>query len=391
MNNKSLLNEAGVLFRKHFGRPHTVAAFAPGRIEVLGNHTDYNEGFVLSAAINYGMYFLAAPSASADCRLVAGDLMEEVTFNVSSPAAVSHVRWSGYVIGMVAGLRDLQALPHGFEGLFMGNVPQGAGLSSSAALEMAAGLTLSRLYAIDVPPLTMAQIGQTAEHKFVGVRCGLLDQISSLFGQNERLVMTDFRSLEVNRVPLGSNACFLACNTNVKRALVEGEYNDRRRCCEEAARHFARILTHEVRALRDVSWEEWKTHSSEMDPIIARRAAHIIGENRRVLDGRRLLDQGRLEEFGQLMFESHKSSRIYFENSCAELDFIVDTAARLPGVLGARLSGGGFGGTVVIMLHPRDVETASQALRSAYQQEFRRTCDIRVIHTSDGARLIPAG
>jgi len=385
---RKLLADLTALFNRHFGIPHSVAAYAPGRVEVLGNHTDYNEGFVLSAAINFGTFFLAAPAPGAACRLVAADIMKEAQFNALAPAAGRENLWANYVIGVLAGMRTNHNIPHGFLGMFLGNVPQGAGLSSSAALEMCSAMAFSALYGGTVDKLRFAKIGQAAEHNFAGVNCGLLDQISSLYGREKSLVMSDFRTLDVQNVPMGDDACFLMCNTRAKRALVDGAYNERRRKCEEAAAFFATVLPHPVKALRDVSWKEWEQFAPKMDPLAAQRAAHPIGENERVLKGRALLSEGRLPEFGKLMFESHESSRRYFDNSCPELDFLVDAAAKLPGVLGARLSGGGFGGSAVMLVHPRDSDVIAHALGKAYAREFGHACDIRVITPSDGARTL---
>jgi galactokinase len=375
-------------FEDHFGHAHTVASYAPGRVEVLGNHTDYNEGFVLSAAINFGTYFLASPSEDSTCRIVAGDLMAEVSFDVNAPNAVTENTWANYVIGVFAGLQSHGEMKTGFNGMFLGNIPLGAGLSSSAALEICTGLALGKLYGIEVDALEMAKIGQKAEHEHAGVKCGLLDQVSSLFGQENSLVMTDFRSLEVQALPMGDDAAFLMCNTKAKHALVDGEYNERREHCEEAAAYFKDALSHPVDALRDVSWAEWEEHGPKMPPLAAKRAAHPIGESERVLTGRKLLDGNDLVGFGKLMFDSHDSSVNYFENSCAELDTIVNAAKAIPGVLGARLSGGGFGGSVVALIHPRDAEMVSHAIRVAFEKTHGHPCDISVITPSAGARLI---
>jgi len=357
-------------------------------VEVLGNHTDYNEGFVLSAAINFGTYFLASPSEDTTCRIVAGDLMAEVTFDVNAPEAVTENTWANYVIGVLAGLQSHGETKTGFNGMFLGNIPLGAGLSSSAALEMCTGLALGKLYGIDVEAMAMAKIGQKAEHEHAGVKCGLLDQVSSLFGQENSLVMTDFRSLEIETLPLGGDAAFLMCNTKAKHALVDGEYNERREHCEEAAAFFKGVLPHPVAALRDVSWAEWEVHSPAMDAMTAKRSAHPIGEDERVLDGRTMLDSGDLAGFGKLMFASHDSSVNYFENSCEELDTIVNAAKEIPGVLGARLSGGGFGGSVVALIHPRDAEAVSQAINAAFEKAHGHPCDISVITPSAGARIV---
>jgi galactokinase len=355
---------------------------------VLGNHTDYNEGFVFSAAINYGTFFAASKRATKDCRLVAGDLMKEVAFDVMNIEASKTDTWQNYVKGTFAGLGDVKAASCGFDGMFFGNIPLGSGLSSSAALEMCAGLALCKLYGISVDAVTLAKIGQKAEHVYAGCKCGLLDQISSLAGQSGKLVKTDFRSVTYEAVELGADACFLMCNTHAKHALVDGAYNKLRESCEQAAAHFAKVLRHPVLALRDVSMAEWAIYKRGLPEAVASRAAHPIGEDERVLKGAELLAAGDLPGFGALMFDSHESSRVLFENSCEELDAVVEAAKKIPGVLGARLSGGGFGGSVVVLVHPRDAETASVALANAYAATFGKPCDVSVIKPADGAHIV---
>lgn len=388
MVNEAVYKELLKKYRTHFGRDPERVAYAPGRIEVLGNHTDYNEGYVFSAAINYGTFFAASKSATKSCRLVAGDLMKEVTFDVMNIEASKADTWQNYVKGTLAGLAGVQAVPCGFDGMFFGNIPLGSGLSSSAALEMCTGLALGKLYGIDVDTVTLAKIGQKAEHVYAGCKCGLLDQISSLAGQSGKLVKTDFRSVAFETVELGADACFLMCNTHAKHTLVDGAYNKLREACEQAAAHFATVLRHPVHALRDVSMAEWAIYKRGLPEAVANRAAHPIGEDERVLRGAELLAKGDLSGFGALMFDSHESSRVLFENSCEELDVVVDAAKKIPGVLGARLSGGGFGGSVVVLVHPRDAETASVALANAYAATFGKPCDVSVIKPAAGAHVV---
>ena len=393
MINKPVFEKVAKKFADHFGKTHSVAAYAPGRVEVLGNHTDYNEGYVLSAAINMGTFFLAAPSPDTKCRLVAADRDEEATFDISSITPSTDMSWANYVKGVLSGLGKKGEIKNGFHGMILGNIPLGAGLSSSAALEISAGLALGELYGIRVHKKNLAKIGQAAEHNFAGVKCGLLDQISSIYGRKNHLVMTDFRTLDVENVPFagkkaGAEACFLMCNSNAKHTLADGVYNERRAKCEEAAKFLAGVLKHPVKALRDVSWEELQQNASKMDTVAAKRAAHVVGECTRVLKGKDFLAQHKIEEFGKLMFESHESSINNFENSCEELDFIVAESRKIPGVMGARLSGGGFGGSAVILINPRDVDTATKAMSSAYIKKYGHACDIRVIKPSAGAKIL---
>lgn len=377
-------------FREYFGNDPAVTAYAPGRVEVLGNHTDYNEGFVLSAAINMGTVFAASPAEGSTCRLVAADFMEETRFDIVRPERVEDMPWSNYVRGVVHGLRGFGAMTHGFEAMFSGNIPLGSGLSSSAALEMSSGLALAELYGVSIPGrLELAKIGQHAEHAFAGVKCGLLDQVTSLFGEAGSLVLTDFRDLGVTPVKLGEGWVLLMCNTHAKHALNDSAYNERRGFCEAAAAAFNERLGHTVTHLRDVSWEAFEKHRGALDPLAARRAAHVVGENKRVLNGVALLRKGRVESFGRLMYESHESSRHNFENSCQELDFIVDTAAALPPVAGARLSGGGFGGSAVLLVRESDAEAVATHIRDAYEARFSHPCESSVLVPSRGGRVLP--
>lgn len=390
--NQKLQEETLRLFREHFGCEPELMAYAPGRVEVIGNHTDYNEGYVLSAAINHGTFFAIARNDGPECRLVAGDLMHEVCFPVDAPNPVTEDTWANYCMGVHAGL--LAAAPgkftFGFKGLFFGDIPQGAGLSSSAALEVTTGLAISKLYGVEASGLDLAKIGQKAEHQFAGVKCGLLDQISSVFGAEGMLVKTDFRSLEVGNVKLGDGCALLVCKSDARHALVDGAYNQRREDCETAAKFFAEKLDHPVKALRDVSWAEWEKFHSGLEERVANRAAHPIGEDERVVKGSALLADGDVAGFGKLMFDSHESSIRYFENSCEELDVIVDICKKTEGVLGARLSGGGFGGSVVALVRCEAVESAAKTIAAGYEAKFGsgRKCVVLPITPSRGACLV---
>lgn len=386
--NGEILNEAILRFKNHFGGEPAHVAYAPGRVEVIGNHTDYNDGFVLSAAINYGTFFAISPSDGTGCRLVAGDLMREVRFDVLDPKPSVEDSWSNYCKGVLAALLPHGDFTHGFNALFFGNIPQGAGLSSSAALEVATGLAIGALYGLEISKIEMAKAGQWAEHAFAGVKCGLLDQISSIFGRENMLVKTDFRSLEIGNVPMGNDAMILVCKSGAKHALVDGTYNERRADCEAAASFFASRLDHPVKALRDVSWDEWESLRDGMEERTAKRAAHPIGENERVLEGALLLEKGDLAAFGALMYASHDSSVRYFENSCEELDFIVGAAKAAPGVLGARLSGGGFGGSVAVLVLKGQAEAAAKAISDRYEAQYGAPCEVLFVSPSEGASVV---
>ncbi|MFH1476164.1 MAG: galactokinase [Verrucomicrobiota bacterium] len=373
---------------RRFGMPPAVTAYAPGRVEILGNHTDYNEGFVLSAAIDLGVGLALSPAGGASCTVQALDIPEEICFDLPVTSPVKQPLWVNYVRGVVNKLGAFGHIATGFQATFAGDIPMGAGLSSSAALEIAAALALAQLYNISAVPLELAKIGQAAENEFTGAHCGLLDQISSLYGKPGALVFTDFRSLKVETVPLAEEICFLLIDTCVKHSLVASAYNERRAQCERSSAFFASVLNHPVKALRDVALDEYNSFARRLDPVTARRAAHVIEENARVLEAKEFLHAGDVRSFGKLMYQSHHSSQTNFENSCPELDFIVAQARMLPEVLGARLSGGGFGGSVVLMLHLRDADAVGRKLVAAYALKFGHACTTHMIRPAAGARVL---
>ena len=390
MQNQEVYDELMAKFEKLYGVKPSVVAYAPGRIEVLGNHTDYNEGFVFSAAIDKGTFFAVAPSDDESCSLTAGDLMETVNFTVRDVKPAKEMTWQNYVTGTFYWLFDgaPEKAGRGWKGMFLGNIPLGAGLSSSAALEMATALALQKLYGTTLDKTSLAKIGQKAEHTFAGCPCGLLDQASSLYGKEGGLVKSDFRSCTFENVDLGPSVAFMMVKSNAKHALVDGAYASRRQACEDAAKYFAGVLKHPVTHLRDVSCAEWILYRGGLSETTAKRAIHPIGEDERVLRGAALLEQGDLAGFGALMFDSHESSRSWFENSCEELDTIVDAAKAIPEVLGARLSGGGFGGSCCLLVKPEAADKIAAAITAAYKTVYGDEPTCAVIKPSAGAHLV---
>lgn len=390
MQNREVYDELMAKFEEKYGCKPAAVAYAPGRIEVLGNHTDYNEGFVFSAAIDKGTFFAVAPTADTTCSLTAADLMETATFDITSVAPAKEMTWQNYVTGTFNWLFDGEPAKagHGWNGMFLGNIPLGAGLSSSAALEMCTVLALSKIYGIEKDGVSLAKIGQKAEHTFAGCPCGLLDQASSLFGKAGGLVKSDFRSCTFENVELGDSVAFMMVKSNAKHALVDGAYASRRQACEDAAKYFASVLRHPVTHLRDVSTAEWVLYRGGLPETTAKRAIHPIGEDERVLKGAELLTAGDLAGFGSLMFDSHESSRNWFENSCAELDTIVDAAKAIPEVLGARLSGGGFGGSCCLLVKPEAADAIAEQIKKAYKTVHGDEPTCAVIMPSAGAHLV---
>ena len=390
MVNQAVYDELMKKFEAHYGCKPAVVSYAPGRIEVLGNHTDYNEGFVFSAAIDLGTFFAVVPSDDTGCTLVAGDLMKEVKFDISDVAKRTEDTWQNYVNGTFNWLfgGEPAKAGKGWKGMFLGNIPLGAGLSSSAALEMCTALALAKLYGIEKDRTTLAKIGQKAEHTFAGCPCGLLDQASSMYGKAGALVKSDFRSNTFETVDMGPSVAFMMVKSNAKHALVDGAYASRRQACEDAAKYFAGVLRKPVTHLRDVTMAEWVLYRGGLSETTAKRAVHPIGEDERVLQGAALLEKGDLKGFGALMYDSHESSRNWFENSCEELDAIVDAAKAIPEVYGARLSGGGFGGSCCLLVDPTAADKIAAQITKEYKAKFGDEPVCSVIKPSDGAHLV---
>ncbi len=390
MQNKEVYDELIGKFEKVYGVKPTIVSYAPGRIEVLGNHTDYNEGYVFSAAIDKGTFFAVAPTADDTCELTAGDFMETAKFTTKNVEPAKEMTWQNYVTGTFNWLFDGKpsAAPHGWKGMFLGNIPLGAGLSSSAALEMCTGLALAKLYNKTIDKTTMAKIGQKAEHTFAGCPCGLLDQASSMYGEAGALVKSDFRTNKFETVSMGPTVAFMMVKSNAKHALVDGAYASRRQACEDAAKYFAGVLRKQVTHLRDVTMAEWVLYRGGLSETTAKRAVHPIGEDERVLQGAELLSKGDLKAFGALMYDSHESSRNWFENSCEELDAIVDIAKAIPEVYGARLSGGGFGGSCCLLVDPSAADKISNIITREYKAKFGDEPTCSLIKPSEGAHLV---
>ena len=390
MQNQEIYDELVAKFEKMYGAKPEIVAYAPGRIEVLGNHTDYNEGYVFSAAIDKGTFFAVSASDDETCELTAGDLMETAKFTVSTVAPAKEMTWQNYVTGTFNWLFDGNPADakKGWKGMFLGNIPLGAGLSSSAALEMCTALALAKLYGIEKDRTTLAKIGQKAEHTFAGCPCGLLDQASSMYGEEGALVKSDFRYNTFESVPMGDGVAFMMVKSNAKHALVDGAYASRRQACEDAAKYFASVLRKPVTHLRDVTMAEWVLYRGGLSETTAKRAVHPIGEDERVLQGASLLEKGDLKSFGALMYDSHESSRHWFENSCDELDTIVDAAKAIPEVYGARLSGGGFGGSCCLLVDPTAADKIAAAITKEYKAKYGDEPVCSLIKPSKGAYIV---
>lgn len=358
-----------------------IQSFAPGRVEILGNHTDYNDGVVLSAALELGIRCEGREAPGGEIRLSSEGEPGEFVLPAGE-SLLPNATWVDYPLGVAKLLRDAGHAVRGFACGFFSNLPTGAGLSSSAALEVATAVFLCRLFGISLSGMEVAKICKDAENQFVGVNCGLLDQVSSVFGKKEHLVFLDCRAGEVNRIPMVSGVELLIINSGVRHALTGGEYNERREQCFEAAQTLG------VSHLRDVT--SARVLASEALPeVVKRRALHITGENERVLLGVKALENRDVEAFGQLMFASHESSRVNFENSTRELDVLVSLAAETQGVLGSRLTGGGFGGATVSLVRSGFAEPAAKSITASYHKQTGHKPTAHICQIGDGA--LPEG
>lgn len=335
-----------------------ISAFAPGRVELLGNHTDYNGGVVLSAAIDLGISVTGAVGSDGRITLSSEGLEDagEARLETLAPSGA----WADYPLGVARVLHEAGHAIGGFEARYSSTLPPGAGLSSSAALEVSTAVLLTRLFGLTLSPLDLAKLCRRAENEFVGVSCGLLDQVSSVFGKKDHAIFLDCRAETVSTIPFPQGVGLLIVNSGVKHALTGGEYNERRDQCFAAARLLG------VSALRDATSAQLA--AADMPNLVKRRAAHITGENERVFAAVDHLKAGDAAAFGKLMSASHRSSRENFENSTPELDALVEIACAQPGVHGARLTGGGFGGAIVALVDLTAMEAVSSAVETEYQR-----------------------
>ncbi|MFQ5859617.1 MAG: galactokinase [Anaerolineae bacterium] len=368
-------------FAETFSRPATVLLRAPGRVNLIGEHTDYNDGFVLPMAIERETRVAAAPRDDGQVRLVALDLGRETFFAVAGVAPTDEETWSNYVRGVAAGLLGAGYPLRGMDALIQGDVPIGAGLSSSAALEMAAIQAFSAVGDFTVPRDEAARIGQRAEHTFVGTMCGLMDQLASALGQPDHALLIDCRDLSYQPVPLPAGVTILIADTAVRRQLAASAYNERRAQCETAARALG------VPALRDAT--PAMLDATALEPIVAMRARHVVTENARVLQTVAALRAGDLQRVGELIDASHASLRNLYQVSSPELDTMVELLRAQPGCYGARLTGAGFGGCAVALMRAEALEAAITAVAEAYQARTGLTPALYPTRAAAGAGILP--
>lgn len=383
MNN--LIENVKNTFIEQFNYLATDIVQAPGRVNLIGEHTDYNDGFVLPCAINYQTMVAAAKRADNIVRVIAVDYgNQEDRFDITQPIEFNKDKmWANYVRGVVQCLLLRGFAFKGADIVVSGNVPQGAGLSSSAALEVVIGQTFKILYDLDISQAEIALNGQQAENEFVGCNCGIMDQLISAQGHKNHALLIDCRSLQTKAVPMPDDLSIVIINSNKRRGLVDSEYNARRLQCEEAATVFG------VKALRDVSIEQFNARIAELDDVVAKRARHVITENERTLQAAQALSENNIVLMGKLMEESHASMRDDFEITVTEIDTLVDIVKKEIGEQGGvRMTGGGFGGCIVVLIPTELVDAVEAAVINQYCAATGLTASIYVCHSCDGAGIV---
>ena len=371
-------------FHTIYGARPEVVVRAPGRVNLIGEHTDYNDGFVLPAAIDRSIAFAGRRRADRLVRVHSLDFDASVEFILDDIQKDGKNPWSNYIRGVSKYLEEDGHRLSGADMVFGGDVPREAGLSSSAAVEVGAAALWKNLLRLEVDPVYLIKLSRKAENHFVGVPCGIMDQFISALGRENHALFLDCRDLSFRHVPLRDDVKIIVCNSGVKRALAQSEYKVRLNQCQQAVAQIASTGL-ALKSLRDIAPADLEAARSVLSGILFRRARHVVSENHRVLEAVKVLESGNLERFGELMNASHESLRDDYEVSSKELDVLVDLARKQPGVLGARMTGAGFGGCTVNLVRQQAAEAFAEAVRRGYQNDLGLKAEIYICKASQGA------
>ncbi len=369
------------IFEKTFEEKPQFVIRSPGRVNLIGDHTDYNDGFVFPLAVDYAVWLALSPSSDMNITLFAGDLNESGTFNLETFHNTKS-GWLEYVKGVAFSLQEKNFSLSGWKGCILSNLPIGAGLSSSAALEMAIIKAFAAVSQFSIEPEEMALLGQRAENEWVGMNCGIMDQLASAGGISNHALFIDCRTIEFEAVPLSHNSLVAILDTSTRRKLVASDYNARRQQCESASQFF------KIPTLRDLSLEQLETNISMMDKTVGKRALHVVSENNRVLSAVDFLKKNDLKATGRLLLESHESLRDLFEVSSPALDQIVEAALESQGCYGARMTGAGFGGCAVALVEKDASEVFREQVIQRYQEKSGLKAQIYLTPATNGTELI---
>ena len=406
-------------FKNHFGESPKIIVRAPGRINLIGEHTDYNGGYVLPAAIDKAVFFAVSPREDDECHLISYDLNEVFSVNLNELVKTDKYSWANYLMGVldeiqkelnvqetfeVSRTSDNAKLLRGINLVFGGEIPSGGGVSSSAAIENGIGFAVNELFNLGLSRIDLLKISQRAENNFVGMKCGIMDMFASMMGKENAVIRLDCNSLEYEYFPFNApDYRLVLCNTMVKHSLVDSEYNTRRAECEEGVAVFQKYDP-SVKTLRDVTFDVLQQHKNELRPVVFKRCKYVIEEIARVEEACKVLKENDLADFGQLMFQTHDGLQNEYEVSCKELDFLVNAARqfnaeRTPptsdipnpksdGVLGARMMGGGFGGCTINLVRTDVIEAFIQDMKTAYKTAFDIDLPCHVVTPKNGVEVI---
>ena len=387
---------AVTLFEKKFNRSPSHVVRAPGRVNLIGEHTDYNEGFVLPVAIDFAMTIAASmkePTGETnDVEVYSQEYDDVDSFDLKNLDKHETKNWSNYLRAVLKMFQNDGYTIPSFQAVLTGDVPQGAGLSSSAAFEVAVATLMREFLQIDISDTKLALLCQRAENEFIGMKCGIMDQFISVLGKSNSALLIDCRSLDYKIVPLNlapHGFSLVITNSGVRRGLVDSAYNERRTSCEQGTIEIARLLKREdIKSLRDVDLIAFNSAQPNLSEVLAKRCRHIVTENARVLEAVHALETDDLFTFGRLMNESHQSLKVDFEVSCSQIDSLVAAAQSHAGVLGSRITGAGFGGCTVTLIRTDAVESYRSTVISDYEHKTGCNAEVYVCAASSGAMLI---
>lgn len=374
-------------YHEHFTAEPTLIC-SPGRVNLIGEHTDYNEGFVLPAAIDKAIYLAVGSRTDNELHFMAYDFDGDTYIGSVDQIVPSPKIWPNYILGVIQQIQQAGHTVGGFNCIFGGDIPIGGGMSSSAALENGVGIALNELFGLNIDRIDLVLMSRRAENAFVGAKVGIMDMFASMMGKADHVIKLDCRSLDYTYAPLKMTGIrIVLCDSRVKHALVASEYNTRREQCEAGVRILQQHYP-DIKSLRDVTLAMLDAHLKAAEPLLYQRCAYVVRENQRVLDGVALLEKEDVAGFGQLMYQSHEGLSKEYEVSCAELDSLQEIARNHPGVLGARMMGGGFGGCTINLIHEADLPDFERVIMEQYKEQTGKDTLLYVCRIEDGTHVM---
>jgi galactokinase len=375
-------------FEESFNKTPLLVA-SPGRVNLIGEHTDYNQGFVLPAAVDKKMYVAIAKNGTRTVNAIAAEYDETFSFELDAIKAEKSSGWTSYLLGVAYYLQDMGCEISGVDVVIDGDVPVGAGMSSSAALCCAFGFALNELFTLGINRMQLVYIGQKTEHVFAGVKVGVMDQFASLHGKAGHVMKLDCRSMQFEYIPFNfPDHKIVMVNSMVKHSLADSEYNVRRHQCEEGVKIINQHEHAENKSLRDITLEVLESNKEHLPEVVYKRCLYIISENARLLQGCDLIEKGDLKGFGKLMYQTHQGLSKLYEVSCEELDFLAENAYTFKGVTGTRMMGGGFGGCTINLVEENAVEKFTEFIKEKYRKQFQTETEVYITQIEDGTKII---